>query len=170
MLSQPRSEIFFYFLCFCFFLRLAVSKVGRNTRPVYFNASNECCTLAENTYLCCCWATGTYILKVFSHVLYRKCGSFQNRRIDGQHSFLVYSIVKGVLCAPMFHIYTECWALERLFLFRSFHNLQEDKRKQTQTFFLSTIMFLGLRMQMNYEMYFVSKNQGLDLCFPDCLD
>ena len=106
MLSQPRSEIFFSFLCFCFFLWSIVSKVGRNTRPLYFNASNECCTLAENTYLCCCWATGTYILKVFSHVLYRKCGSFQNRRIDGQHSFLVYSIVNGRALPPdVSHIY-----------------------------------------------------------------
>ena len=28
----------------------------------------------------------------------------------------------------MSHIYTECGALERLFLFRSFHNLHVDKR------------------------------------------
>ena len=33
--------------------------------------------------------------KVFSHILLRKCGNFQNRGIDEQHSFLVYSIVKG---------------------------------------------------------------------------
>ena len=44
--------------------------------------------------------------KVFSHVLCGKCGSFQNRRIDGQHSFLVYSIVKGRSVRPdVSHIY-----------------------------------------------------------------
>ena len=44
----------------------------------------------------------------------------------------------------MSHIYTECEALERLFLFRSFHNLHVDKRNQPHTFFLSTYASLGL--------------------------
>ena len=43
---------------------------------------------------------------MFSHVLCGKCGSFQNRGIDGRHSFLVYSIVNGrSVCPDVSHIY-----------------------------------------------------------------
>ena len=58
-----------------------------------------------NLFYFCMVEHSTYIFrKVFSHILKWKCGSFQNRRIDGQHSFLVYSTGLGILYVLMPHI------------------------------------------------------------------
>ena len=85
-------------------------------------------------YICHAEFQQTYFKKVFSHILCGKCGSFQNRRINEQHSSLYDSMWLCSSCAytPSY----ECGVLERLFLFRSYHNLPQDKRDQPHTFLL----------------------------------
>ena len=50
---------------------------------------HECCPFVGNVfYLCGCRVTGRHTDESVFTVLLRKCGSFQGRKDDGQHSFL----------------------------------------------------------------------------------
>lgn len=96
---------------------------------------------SENySYICHADNQQTYFKKVFSHVLCGKCGSFQNRRINEQHSSLYDPKWLCYSCA--YTLSYECGVLERLFLFRSYHNLPQDKRDQPHTFLLYNHTFL----------------------------
>ena len=96
---------------------------------------------SENySYICHADNQQTSFKKVFSHVLCGKCGSFQNRRINEQHSSLYDP--KWLCHSYAYTLSYECGVLERLFLFRSYHNLPQDKRNQPHTFLLYNHTFL----------------------------
>lgn len=102
---------------------------------------------SENySYICHADNQQTYFKKVFSHVLCGKCGSFQNRRINEQHSSLYDPKWLCYSCA--YTLSYECGVLERLFLFRSYHNLPQDKRNQPHTFLFKHLMREALSSNM----------------------
>ena len=75
--------------------------------------------------------------------LCRKCGSFLCR---GQRTALILGIFhcERTCCVLMSHIYTECGALGRLLLHRSYHNHRQGKRNQPHTFlFYNRLTFFG---------------------------
>lgn len=64
-----------------------------------------------------------------------------NAEGDGQHSFLVYSIVKGHTIRPIVsHIY-RVWGIGRLSLHRFYHNLRLGERNGLTLFFSINFKF-----------------------------
>ena len=70
-------------------------------------------------YLCVAEQSAHTYWKVFSKVLLRKCGNFQ--QIKDSRTALILGIFycDRAYCVLMSHIYTECGALERLLDLRS---------------------------------------------------
>ena len=77
--------------------------------------------------------------KCFLKSLYESVVVFKAEgHTDSTHSWYIL-LSKGVLCVPMSHIYTECWALGRLLLLRSYHNLYTGKRNPHHTFLFNNL-------------------------------
>ena len=110
---------------------LAQSKISC-LKKFFLTVSKE----IKNAYICSVkWhkkPQDGHIESVFA-VLNRKCGSFQCKRTNEQHSFLVYVWERWhILCRCLTHY--RCGALYRLFSFGSFHNPLFDKRESSPHF------------------------------------
>ena len=97
---------------------------------------------SENySYICHADNQQTSFKKVFSHVLCGKCGSFQNRRINEQHSSLYDP--KWLCHSYAYTLSYECGVLERYFCSghtTTFHKINEI----SLTLFFCIVILLGV--------------------------
>ena len=84
-----------------------------------------------------CWIIWQTYWKCFRTVLVRKCGSFNEERTHGQHSFLCRLMSRRSNVCFLFDVSIQVWGIGcRLFSLRLYHSLLADKRNRLHTFFL----------------------------------